>query len=296
MRSEIITERKTTDDVSLTISHNLKPADQTILYRMVGFSEYTQAIEMLSELVRISSPAEIKVYNKIISGKPELDVYSNLSRLVETDSQLSERSLNKDQDFKQSGLDWMLALAKVEIGAMLASYSPVPEPFAVFPPTTFDQHAFAELLLDGARSHYWSLTKDPMLVQVIAHSEKPTSETVAYVRRLKLSMAFLRAAIGVRGQNWNSQEFATAQKWYGDLDQLKSQLDRQIQKYLSQSATIQLPTRHGSVEEITPTSYECNIKTDSYQMQSNGESCRQMINVIQKTGVIPTPIGLNPSN
>ena len=233
----------------MNVSPTLKEADQTVLPRLVGFYEYVRAIDLLGQLVRSSTPEEIRVYNEIVAKHPELGIYTNLSRLVEPKgSSLAEQSAAEEDDFKRSGLDWMIALAKVELGAMLASYTDNPIPFAVVKPSKFEEAAYAELLLDGARYHYWSLTKDPLFRQIIERSAfQPSSETVAYVRRLTLSRLFLVAAIDYRGKNWTGDQLLEATKWKNELDSFRKGIVQNIQRYLAQVASV--PT--GSVSQTT---------------------------------------------
>lgn len=230
----------------MNISPTLKESDQTVLPRLVGFYEYVKAIDLLGELVRSSTPEEITVYNEIIAKHAELNIYTNLSRLVEQKgSSLSEQSATTDDDFRRRGLDWMIALAKVELGAMVASYTDNPFPFAAVKPSKFEETAYAELLLDGARYHYWTLTKDPLFRQVAQRSAfQPTGETVAYVRRLTLSRLFLIAAIDYRGRSWTEDQLMEATKWKNELEYASKGIQGNIQQYLAQ--TISVPIGSGS--------------------------------------------------
>lgn len=223
----------------LKMSPTLDQADPTILPRLVGFYEYGKAVDLLGDLVSNSTKEEIEVYNDIISQHSELDIYTNLSRKVETrGSALAEFSTEQADDFKRSGLDWMLALAKIELAAMMASYSDAKDPFAAVAPTEFEKTAYAELLLDGARYHYWSLGKDAIARRILQQSNfEPSSETVAYVRRVALSRLFLVAAINYRGQGWSDQQMNEAGQWLRDLDAYRSQLVQAIVRYLSKTET-----------------------------------------------------------
>ena len=244
--------------MTINISPTLKEADQTVLPRLVGFYEYVRAVDLLGELVRSSTPEEIKVYNEMVAKHPDLNIYTNLSRLVEPKgSSLAEQSAVKDVDFKRSGLEWMIALAKVELGAMVASYTDNPFPFAAVNPKKFEEAAYAELLLDGARYHYWSLTKDPLFRQVAERSAfQPTSETVAYVRRLMLSRLFLVAAIDYRGKIWNDDQMLEATKWKNDLDSYRKGIVQNIQQYLAQVTSIPI----GSASKNTSSrEYKMNL-------------------------------------
>ncbi len=119
-------------------------------------------------------------------------IYSDLSRVYDhLDPQSSLQLAGRQpadprikSPHERRGLAWVMALARVELGAMRAAqtyetrsaarleeyrrYGPRVAgrdglgPFDKWPPTEIERDAFVELLLDGARQHYYELrTKYP---------------------------------------------------------------------------------------------------------------------------------------
>ncbi|MCH7728085.1 MAG: hypothetical protein IH991_16650, partial [Planctomycetes bacterium] len=166
-----------------------------MIYRLVGFYEYVNALREFDQLVQTASPQELEAMDEIVKDYNEYAVFANLSRRIQTDSSsLAEKGAADDDNFQRRGLGWVMALARVEVGAMLAGFTDVPQPFAVVRPTQFEMPAYRELLEDGLRTHYWSLIRDPAVQLVIAQSLKePNHQTLAYVRRLSITRKFLHA-------------------------------------------------------------------------------------------------------
>src|SRR5690242_10636320 len=91
----------------------LPPQDSSHALRLVGFSEYSVAIDFLDQFLSSATPSEIKVAEGIVAERPEFTIYTNLSRKWEgSGSFLSESG--KDKNFAQRGLKWVTALARLE--------------------------------------------------------------------------------------------------------------------------------------------------------------------------------------
>ena len=214
----------------------MSPADPGILYRTVGHYEYQNALNLLDELLRISTPAEIAVYDKIISSKDQFAIYTNLSRFAkEKPSSLS--SVAQDRDYRRSGLAWTMALSRLELMAMISVYGNQQDLSQRVQPTPFEASAFKQLLIDGMRTHYWALVNDQnfnkIMAQSIVHAD---AETVAYARRLNLVNSFFQAA-----EQYVSGELTDLQRqelavWQRQIAKLNTQLVKNIQYYLSQQS------------------------------------------------------------
>src|SRR5687768_11275227 len=125
---------------------------------------------MLDGLVRRASPEELKVIDELVAKRPEYTVYTNLSRKWENQpSSLSEKTVSPGDSFARQGLPWMMALARVELGALAAGFTDRARPFAALPPTAYESAAFRTLMLDSLRSHYHALRQDPVAQQYFAH-------------------------------------------------------------------------------------------------------------------------------
>lgn len=206
--------------------------DSHLLYRIVGYYEYQRALENLDRLIRISSPDELKIYEQIVRERPELSVATNLSRrLQRLPSSLAEPVLEPNDDFIRNGLPWMTALARVELGAMLSGFSPAKHAFQALTPTPFDQASYHELLLDGARAHYWSLYDDPRLKWMMGQrSEGVYKIVLSYARRLLIARSMLRTAQGMAGGMYTPVQHQEVLQWRRNMDDAQEALVKKIEQ------------------------------------------------------------------
>lgn len=220
------------------LSRQLAPADRTLIFRLVGFYEYIKALQHFSALIGMCDESELKVIDEIIGEKDEFTVYTHLSRrLQRRPSTLSEigRTLSKtgqpqEDRFARRGLAWVMALARVEIGAMFAGFTNIRSPFEWVQPTQLEMSAYRKLLEDGMRTHYWSLANDPAFRKIVR--DTPDHKTVAYVRRLTLARAFLEAAGKAGTAQLTPPQVVELRKWHSDLDTARVALIASIQAYL----------------------------------------------------------------
>lgn len=171
----------------------IPPQDPRLVYRLVGFLEYGKAIELLARFINSATPEERAIADELVREQQQFLIYTNLSRHIEGASLLSESRKDGDGDYKQHGLDWVLALARVEVGAMLAGFTNHPQPFQAVGPGEYEREAYRELLTDGARTHYWALKKDPVS-QNYPNTGVPENHLIPYGRRVLVAQEFLKAA------------------------------------------------------------------------------------------------------
>lgn len=219
------------DELVLRVS--LSPNDARMAYRLVGFYEYGMAIQNLDRLIRQLSPAELATVNQMVAERDEFTVFTNLARRWQPEfGPLSEPREQPEDDFARRGLDWVIALARVELGAMLAGFAGNTSPFELLSPSPFELHAYRELILDGARSHYWALNHDPALPMV--RKQPPTNPLVlSYSRRALMTQAFLRAAIQLGAGNLAPDELRLLVAWTKQTDALRSEFVTSISEYLA---------------------------------------------------------------
>jgi hypothetical protein len=180
----------------------LPPQDERLVNRIVGFLEYGQAIQHLDRFVADASLAEFEVGEEIIRANEAFRFEVNLSRKLEQGNALSERSGNPRDDYYRHGLEWILALARVETGAMLAGFTSHENPFLVLAPTAhrndrvktvpFGRDAYAEMLLDGSRTHYWSIVREHVIENYFK-SGIPGEHLLPYGRRALVGRKFVDA-------------------------------------------------------------------------------------------------------
>ncbi|MSR59212.1 MAG: hypothetical protein EXS05_16475 [Planctomycetaceae bacterium] len=182
--------------------------DSRLVYRIVGFVEYAEALQHLDKFVEEATPAEFVVAEEVIRSQEAFGIQANLSRRLEQGSTLSERIDNPKDDYNRHGLEWMLALARVELGAMLAGFTSHAEPFLSLAPTIYRQEpiktrpfgtaAFEEMLLDGLRTHYWSIVREDV-IQNDFRTGVPESHLLTYGRRAIVARQFVRAVVKFKG-------------------------------------------------------------------------------------------------
>jgi hypothetical protein len=202
-----------------TLVTRLVVRDPATVNRLVGFDEYRQALALLEALVRGSKPEEIEAYDQIVKSYDEYAIFTNLSRMVEKDqTAVTELESKPRDDFRRHGLDWLMALARVELAAMLATFTRTPRPFESLAPTPLERRAYLELLRDGARTHYWALRNDPDAVRIIRTAAD--ERLLAYGNRLTLARTFLRTAARAGRNQDTPQQRALWRQWDQDLAQM----------------------------------------------------------------------------
>ena len=216
--------------------------DARRIHLLVGFYEYGNALTNFVELLKTASPEELAAMDSIVAEKNEFAVFTNLSKRHERYlTSLSERPKYKNEiDEGNKGLAWVIALARVEYGAMLASFSDIKSPFSYVPLHAFDREAYQTLLLDGARTHYWTLAIDKDLEKVM--KTNPENQIVlAYSRRLLIARNMLAAAMWLSQSQSTEVQRKESENWQERLDGIQAVLTLNIRQYM-QSVT-QIRTR-----------------------------------------------------
>jgi hypothetical protein len=200
-----------------------------LVYRIVGFIEYAQAVQYLDKFVAEASIGEFEVAEEIIRSQKAFRIDTNLSRKIEGASTLSEQSPIARDDFSRHGLEWMLALARVELGAMLAGFTSHAEPFLSLAPTTYKQEkervntvpfgtaAYSEMLIDGLRAHYWSIVREDLISNYFK-TGVPENHLLTQSRRAIVGRQFVRAVLqfnggGNAGENLPPPQQTELQTW-----------------------------------------------------------------------------------
>jgi hypothetical protein len=171
---------------------SLTPSNPQMVNRVVGFLEYGRALALFDRLLDTTTPSELEVMDSLVRQRDEFAVYTNLSRRMELEpSSLSEPKAADINGGPKRGLAWIIALARVELGAMSAGFTDQPNPFSATRPSRLELSAYNEILTDGMRSHYWTLRSD-QTAQSLAFQTEP--QAIAYARRVTVAIEFLRAS------------------------------------------------------------------------------------------------------
>jgi len=180
------------------------PEDQSLVYRVVGTLEYMSALRDLDAFLGSASAEEIAAADRFVASRPEFTVFTRLSDRFRLSSQAW---INSGQGAaQQRGLMWVVALARLEAGAIVGTFTTLPAPFEIVGPSRWEMPAYKELLMDGALTHYLALTNDGNVAMVA--KKPPDSEMLAYIRRLNLARAMLSAAARSNAQELSPQDWA----------------------------------------------------------------------------------------
>ena len=224
----------------------LAPADKSMVYRLVGGHEYSNALLLLGDLLKKSSKEEMEVYNEIIRNRPEFDLFIRKQALLprENNDAKGEKTNRKSTEInhsmvKRNGLDWLMALARVEIAGTLAAYSNVESPLEAVGPSPFEKRAFVELVRSDAISQIRLLKNDRNLAKVLKESKKePGAETVAYLRRLRV----VGELVSYSSQSMSEEEYRTSRRNpYADYVSSLYATNQELQKSLEQHVAIRGP-------------------------------------------------------
>ena len=225
----------------------MTPDDARMVARLVGFLEYGKALQNFDTLISTLTEYEREAVDELVKERDEFAVYTNLSRgLQRVPSSLAEVAGAGDRnDFQQRGLAWVMALARVELGAMLAGFTHVPSPFEAVRPSQYEMLQYIELLQDGARTHFWALRNDPALRQVARLSPQRT-EVLSYSRRLVITRAMLRAALGAGIRDYTPLQLRELAYRLQYLNDLQRGFRAKIEMYLAGAQSTSRSTKRST--------------------------------------------------
>jgi hypothetical protein len=179
------------------VAAKLDDSDPSVYF--VGFLEYQMALLYFQRLLEVCTLGERQGLEESIASDDRLIVHSYLSRKYEKFTQGSTLQMQPEKSadprakdaYERRGLSWVMALAKVELGAMQAMrranewkarfeplagqtefnfasgfdiyWDQIPNAgrhavFELAPPNEFDRFAFAEVMLDGIRAEYYAIS------------------------------------------------------------------------------------------------------------------------------------------
>jgi hypothetical protein len=192
---------------------------------VVGWYEYTRALSLLDPLINMVDADELRVIEEIVRERDEFTVYTDLSRRLNPAAFAAIEETGRAGAAERRGLAWMMALARVELGAMAAGFTDHGEPFAVLPPGQYEASAYLDLLTDGARMHVLALRNDPIAQYYASMQGRSVSlqeavfgpngagrgsaelalaneqRAIAYSRRVVLAGEFIAAALKFGGSH-----------------------------------------------------------------------------------------------
>ena len=220
------------------IRPRLPEQDPAFVYRIVGCDEYYKFLTDFEKLFRTLTPNQIDQIDQYIKSRDEFAVFTNLSRRFEKKpSLLSERPQSTDDKFERRGLVWISALARMELGAMLAGFTSHVDPLIAMRPNEAGMPAFREMLLDGLRTHYLHLQQDPNFKQKYTGLNN-IKRRLAYIRRLHMMLEYAKTFEAVEGTKFLTAEANHEfQTWKRTVENILNSLMFDLQASLSRTRT-----------------------------------------------------------
>jgi len=246
-----------TDVKKTYINNEWAAQDDSIPPRIVGTQEYSTAMVYLEKLVGMSNKEEIEVYDKVIAQLPEFVFYSGMTAGVKQLKPFAGKNPIKNvadanpqevanSQYKKQSLAWLMALAKVELNATRAMYN---QGAGAFTPKAGDNFGLLEyyhVLLDDVAAHLQAIETDDQFKRAIKKSLKTAgSETVAYLRRLKVISSML-IALEKSGDPMIAEKSAEYRKTIDGYNlTLLAQAVRSAQDTVHTTRTVTTGTRQG---------------------------------------------------
>lgn len=205
--------------------------DERSALRIVGYYEYSHALQKFDELVRTATPEELEVIDQLIAERAELAIATNLSAKVpHPPNVLDEVSTDPNDTFVRQGLAWLMALARTEVAAVTAGFTAQKDPFRYVGATEFELPAYTEMLVDGLRTHYWALSNDADLPRY-RKGRGQIHQLMVYGRRLFMMREMLRAA-QMLSQNATPEQVEELQSWDQNLEHIQTDIVFAITEYI----------------------------------------------------------------
>ncbi len=161
--------------------------------RLVGFYEYGNALDYLDRLASMSDKEDFDAINEILADHHEFDLFVNLPDGFRENT--SSDGVEDLQDVGRSGLEWIVALARVEFGAMVSGFTSHPTPYQSVQPESFAYNATMQLLLEGVAGHYSALqdAKNLHAKLMKIHRDDQVRTALAKSRRVRIARMMLQA-------------------------------------------------------------------------------------------------------
>lgn len=216
------------------VSYNIQ--NESILPRIVGFEEYHNALKMFDRLAAISTAEEMKVYDRMIAQRPEFAIFVGRPATATADG----NRIVFAQTFRQSGLNWMTALARVELGSMIGAFSDQENPFQQVASTNFDVAEFNTLLREGWQLHRLGikqLAQNPVLSRQRVPGSDRGAAIIKTARRSKLASDMVTVAAATMNPVSSEGQFAQLQQDYDQLQDYRDYLAKELKYEIQRTQT-----------------------------------------------------------
>jgi hypothetical protein len=213
---------------------------------LVGFFEYTKALQILDDLIANSTPEELAAYDRIVASSEQYSVYTNLAHVMGERGSAFAMIPSAQNPSKKSGLAWLVALARLERNAMIMMYGKAAGVVETQSPTRMDAIAYRNLLLDGMQTQYIMLARSPDLELMFQHKKaEPDSQMIAYTRQLTLAITFHLAVQDMYHESITVQQQQELSQRLSLLGVRRDALLKRIDDFLEQEIPL------GGSQEVT---------------------------------------------
>lgn len=208
--------------------------NESILPRIVGFYEYHNALKLFDRLAAMSTAEEMKVYDEVLKKRPEFAIFVGQPSTVRK----ARTRVVFGQAFKNTGINWMTALARVELGSMIAAFSERENPFREVAPTKFDAAEFNLLLAEGWESHLIGIQELAKFNEASKGKMQPGARGTSLIktaRRAKLASDMVVVAAGTMNPSTSEGKYQELQNEYDQLQDYRDQLSSQLKSEMSRA-------------------------------------------------------------
>ena len=211
----------------------------------------------------------MKVYNAIVAEQDEFSFFSGVVLAAANNQGYRDdrKATEVTERFRKRGLAWLMALARVELGATLSMYGKVQNSFDLMAPDGYGRSEYFDLLVNDVAVHINALKTDPLLLKKSGKKAGADSETAAYWRRLKIvNDMLLSARIAENGKFLESaNHYLTAVNRFAKMLELNARKATKDSVETSTSfedsstttnSTSKIPVR-GTVRAVSPITRAC---------------------------------------
>ncbi len=215
--------------------------------RLVGFHEYGHALDHLDQLVSMCDEEDIVAIDEILADHHEFDLFVKLP-----DGFRSEGSDGSEElrDNRRNSLAWIIALARVEFGAMVTGFTAHPDPYRTVQSDSLGYAETLQLLLEGVEGHFRGLQNyDAVHEKVMKlYKDDHVKTTLAIARRVRIARMMLQALARADSVTYSDRQAMELASVYRELNRQQSDLRDTIRWWLSERTSTERSSRTSSFE------------------------------------------------
>jgi len=204
--------------------------------RLVGFHEYGHALDHLDRLTNMCSEDDLVAIDQILEDRREFDLFVEMPEGFREGRSASD---GERYENRRNGLAWVIALARVEFGAMVSGYTSHPDPYRAVEPESFAYVETMQMLLEGVKGHFQALQEsgktDDQIEKI--YGDDRVKSTLAKGRRVRIARLMLHA-LGKAGLETytgrQAEELTLVQR---ELDRQQTVLRRELKVLLTALTT-----------------------------------------------------------